>query len=495
MIIEKIQETNFLEFKPKILEINKPNGDNSFTIRESEDFLKSTVVVQEKSIKLKRKKASEIFSEIFLKNDLFHKKIWFFLRHFLFYHAIGLSVNGILMFISIKFGNSCVFKPEYQQKRINFAFFLGIFIQDFFVLGCLLSLGFNICTFQKKHLIFFLIFFMSLWIIGLSYLHFLNYEGSLDHQTFMSYYHSMCMVFLMIYNFILLFKIRNIKNWITNFFKGGSFLIFFLYVNWIFCLKIIGPLFELTRESLGNNWGMNVNKLILMIHSILLAFLLKTLLFFHYETLINEKVEQNPLNSQVINFNRICLTYILSMNAVGIIRMGLTDWGGWFLLISYWLFLIHSLARLDLKGMALKRMFTFFTIKNAKKIEKSENKQKFEKIFSGCFLDLIVIFSSRLIIMVIFDKWSCISQFEQLNDGCDFNISLAAFPINLWSVIIIILINFVTVSGIIIYVNVKKTPLIFYKTSSRRVMNIYTLSALNFLMEILLQMFAIALFN
>ena len=362
------RKLTFIISKPSIVELDHLNERKSVFMGGS---LHSSIFPFKNIVNLtmKKKILSESFTQIFMKN----KHFFIFFKHWLFHHGGALLMNGIVMFISVKHGNSCVFSnPEYQGQ-LNFGFFYGIIVETVFIFGGQCFIFLSIIMIWKK---MFQILFTFIFLLEIFLLFSLNYEGKYSYDQVYNGVYELGIICIAVYDLILLLKMRcKIKIWINKFFKGGSFLLLVLISNFLFCFYVFRPLFQFIKEYFGVYWSTNLNKLILMLYSALFAFILKKLLFYHYESLLTEKLSKNEINFRVIIMNRFCLTYIMVINVVGIIRMEIDQWGAWLLVISYWLFLIKVLTRKNLKIFALEKLFSLICRRkwNKKTKKKTDN--------------------------------------------------------------------------------------------------------------------------
>ena len=126
-----------------------------------------------------------------------------------------------------------------------------------------------------------------------------------------------------------------------------------------------------------------------------------------------------------------------------------------------------------------------FKIKHCSK--KSKEYIKFEKIFSGCFLDIQIICCCRFIILYSSNRWSIVKA-TYFTKNCKFEFS-EAFKMNLSPTLFIIFINVIILLIFFFLMVKKKKKIIFYIGYRWSFINIFSLFSLHFLFELSFQMF------
>jgi len=189
---------------------------------------------------------------------------------------------------------------------------------------------------------------------------------------------------------------------------------------------------------------------------------------------------------------RYSMTFIVSLQLVGIAKMSLDEWGGWILILNYGLFIIKSYTWIDVRRIIWRKAFSI-CLKRKKKSPKKEILREFEKIFSGVFIDIQLISCCRFLMLCFFKRWSFETYYFYFYQDCEFRIS-EDFPVEFGSVLVMVSMNVIAVVSIIIYIKRKKDLIMVYTVVNNGILNLYILFTLHFYMEGALQLFAANLF-
>jgi len=505
------KEISWLHCKPQIEYAKQALGDSyEVKMKTEESILTShlnldqnrshTEIMQPPLSSLSRKikwpKQSEIFFSIILQKSTIFTKIGLLFKGFFFSQIIALSLNLLLMGSQTLYEDSCLLYSQTQKDIPNFSILLYavmmsiIFIRMFHAYVMSLSIFFYKIM-RKKYLLFVSKSFYFLFIFGFLCYFYFAFPKNTD---FIYYEYSSAILILLFCYFIYLIIVGwNFRLCISHFFKGGAFLIMILILNFFICFLFAGSLFELMKNLFGAGLSENLIKIVLLVYTTFLRIFLEKLLFYYYEALIREEIDQNEINMKIIIMNRFVFSFIVVLNVVTISRMQLDDWGNWILIGNYLLCVIYSYTRIDILEQILKKiLFFLFKIKKTKKT--SSNFVKFEKILSGNLIDCNFICCARLLIMYTWHRWCSESTSFQFYKGCTFEIS-DKFPLNLWPILIIILLNVCILAMVFVYMKKSKKMIMSYKIVNNKFIDVYILFALHINFEGNLQMFANILFD
>lgn len=486
--------------KSKIVFLSPAKGemvDHKFSLSLHEsDFLKpkKTTIT---SLKSSKTRISELLSEILMKNGSFSSRMFSFLNHFAFFHALALSLNIFILFISVYFGNSCNFTPQNKSIKYDFGRIFSLIVYDitiwsiqflalYHVLFCFKEMNTKCCFIYSIQFFYFFAFILILLLPSL-----IN-EGFflLKNSSNLIYFGAIFFV-TVCYSYYL-FRLKfQFKHWIKNICKTGSIFLT-LSSNLFFCISIFRPLYAYIDQNLSQ-WSDNINKIILTVHSSLFGWALKKFLFYYYQTLLNEKLDKEKLYLKMFIMIRFCCCFMVSLHLVGVAKMKLGEWGGWILIFNYVLFILKSYTWIDLKKIFLAKFFSAFIRRKKASIKNDQSLKNFQKMFSGAFIDVQLISCCRFVIIYVFKRWTLETNYYFFYKTCDYQIS-NDFPFEFQSVMAMILTNVFALFVLLIYIKEKQKLILNYLVIYNKLLNLYVLFALHFLLEGALQMFAANLF-
>ena len=264
-------------------------------------------------------------------------------------------------------------------------------------------------------------------------------------------------------------------------------------------------LFGFVRNFLSSNFsernGNNIMDLLIMLYLQILLFALNKTLNFQFEVLEAEE-EEDEANFVITFAIRYCCSYIVAINMLAISRRSLDQWGTWFLIISYVLFLVKSYTRINFVEKIFWKFYNDFQasalgklVKRRKVNKTNMNSLKFQKIYSGCMLDVQLVFCLRFIIMYLTKRWSVTRGYSMYYKNCQYQILEEKFLINYWSVMGIFLLNAFILALIFWSMLYKKSIIFSYLKIRKPWLNLYVLFGIHCVLEVDIQQYCFALFG
>jgi hypothetical protein len=165
--------------------------------------------------------------------------------------------------------------------------------------------------------------------------------------------------------------------------------------------------------------------------------------------------------------------------------MKIDNWGFWILSLNYLCFLIQTYSNWDIIGDIISKIKACFLKKMEKSKRDSTKFLEFQKIFSGCSLDIQIICIMRLLVMNFWRRWSLGPGNAFFYKNCNFEI-VDTYQMNVWGIIVLIVMNVIILAFIMIYMKSKKIVLFFYKPYSL-IANVFLFFCLHVLIEVQIQ--------
>lgn len=418
-------------------------------------------------------------------------KIKLILKNFLLIQLLAFFLTIFFMILQNSFENSCVFT---SQKLINHENVLmkvyEIFKYTFFFKTTSIStiyfaiFHFPVFNYHKFYKLFFLGFCYTFIFLISTISIFTNNLSFSDGQIYVNLAaYALIIIFYVIYFNLLR---TDLKAWLLSVLKGGGLLATLLTFHQIMIRTIIMLFIEELNRKYEPPTARNIKQTIFLVYSIGFKFCLQKLLFFYYETLLSENMQTSHINMNMIVMNRITFSHYVTMNVISILQAEIHDLAGWFVIFNYFLFLLYSYTRIDVVSILFSKILRFFRFKIKPKTENFEN---FEKIFSGCCIDVQFILCLRLLVIYFWKKWS----FETINkiffQGCYFEIS-GKFIIYFLPLVIIIVENAFILIAILFFVLFTHKKVFVYKIFDNIFLNFYLLFSFHYGFENLLQLYS-----
>lgn len=418
-------------------------------------------------------------------------KIKLILKHFLLIQLLAFFLTIFFMILQNTFENSCVLPSEKIINHENILMKIyEIFKYTFFFKTTSIStIYFSIFHFpvfsnHKFYKIFFLIFCYTFVFLICAISVFTNN---------LSFYYGQIYINITAYVLILIFYVvyfillrTDLKAWFLSVLKGGGLLATLLTFHQIMIRTIIMSFIEELKKNYEPNTARNIKQTIFLVYSILFKFCLQKLLFFYYETLLSENLQTSHINMNMIVMNRITFSHYVTMNVISILQAKIKDLAGWFVILNYFLFLLYSYTRIDVIGIVFTKILRFFRFKIN---DKTENFKNFEKIFSGCCIDVQFILCLRLLVIYFWKKWSIETVNKIFFQDCYFEIS-EKFIIYFLPLVIIIIENVFILIAILFFVLFTHKKVFVYKIFDNFLLNMYLLFSFHYGLENLLQLYS-----
>ena len=430
------------------------------------------------------------------------RKIIILLKNFFLPHLIACILNTFLMIIQHSLNRSCYLNGvcncnnDFNIKVYNYIKeFVSIW---FFILYLSYIPIFHVKLMRKKSL-----FKTIFWIFQVCNFAFfyMRSNGDEDFGTNVVQY---CLYAGVGSNFLFqiyyLCKLKfNFKIFFRNCMKGAPSMP--IAANDFINIMLFGFIRSFLSNNFSENSSNNIMDLLIMIYLQILRFVLNKTVWFQFEALSAEDEELNELHSAVTFSIRYCCCHVVAINILAIARRNPTQWGSWVLILSYLLFLVKSYSRTDFLKLLWNKLYEMFyplvqRKKTTKKKTTTENSNffKFQKIYSGCMLDVQFIFCIRFIIMYLSKRWSANRGYAIYYQNCQYEIS-EKFLVNYWSVLGIFLLNVFILAFIFGSMVIKKSIIFSYLKSRKPWLNIYILFGIHCVLEIDLQQYCFALFD
>ena len=423
-------------------------------------------------------------------NLMFQK--YLIIQKYLVPHCVVTLLTLLMIYMQVKIKNSCyrgiicecddnTFLKLYSIFREIFLFWL------FWGLAVYHSLFFD-QDFNKHK--FHIILVMTLCTKVIFTFYFFSDKNQKKEEIDFFYIEIIC-IFL---NFSFYFYVKIRKKCccvqiIKNFLKSFG-LIIVLTLNGLFLQYIKNTIGAFLNSHLLVSLSINFYQIILTIYSNILIYFCKKTLFSHYKAVYSN--DFNIKDSSIVMM-RLCVIYIIAFNLSHILMMKIDEWGGWIFIINYILFVLNSYCHIEVKKiLALKLLKKVFNCSLFNRIfkylmkKKSEKKIHFEKIVSGCMLEMQFICFIRLISLDLTRKWIDFG-FEIYYKNCE--LELSQDFIIFWSTFYtIMIINLIMIVIFIIYMKLTKLQLFCYVRLENTYYNLYLLFALHLTLENTIQM-------
>lgn len=199
--------------------------------------------------------------------------------------------------------------------------------------------------------------------------------------------------------------------------------------------------FALVKSSLQNELGTlgrNLGQIIISFYSFMYKIVFKYLILRFSLRILKEKGEYNA----IIFFMRLIVCFIISINTSNIYSMDIKDWGGWFLIATYCIFLFEFYTRIN----PYSKLYYWLKWKVFNmKMEQSQANLDYEqilsikKVLSGYLLDFQFIYIPRLFILYYYNH---LISFHSGDFSVDCKLNLSEkFPRNPFMLLVIIILN------------------------------------------------------
>lgn len=436
-------------------------------------------VVSKSSITASRRKSK----------DFVKFKIKSILINLLLIQICAAFLSIIFMILQNNFGSSCVFDDKNKSnvllkiiETLKYAFIFKA--SGIAMLYCTLFHSKIFCN-KKGYKAFLLGFCLTFVMVVSGISLFTNRFTIATGQVIINL---AAYIVIAIFYIIYLFFLKSLKKWLINFFQGGGFLATLLTFNLII-LRTIGIIvFHDVNENFAPSDARNIKQIIFLLYSILFKFIVKKLLFYYYNTLVSEKLPRNDIDTRMIVMIRIAYVHYATMNVVSIIQAKINDYGGWILIVNYFMFLTDIYTRINIPRILYTKVLSFCGCKIKPKEEKF---LKFEHIFSGCSIDVQFIVCIRLLLIFYWNKWTCIETTAEIFfKDCVYGVS-SKFIVYFTPVIIIVAENASILVFIALFVLLTQKKLFVYKIFPNPYLNLYLSFCLHYAVDSLLQMYSL----
>ena len=197
-------------------------------------------------------------------------------------------------------------------------------------------------------------------------------------------------------------------------------------------MRIFRPFIkELFEIILSEHLAESFFALVLALYCTFFKFLLQKFCWIYYQNLSIESQDFDLNNLRISILMRFSCCYYVAMNTVVILNMNLDNWGGWILILNYLNFLILSYSNWDIIGDIIRKIKTCFFQKIAQKKTPTRKFIEFQKVFSGCSLDIQLICIMRLLVMSFWRRWSTGPGIPLFYKNCSFEI-VDTYEMNFW---------------------------------------------------------------
>jgi len=235
-------------------------------------------------------------------------------------------------------------------------------------------------------------------------------------------------------------------------------------------------------------------RILLIIYLFIFRYLGLKFLWFYYETITEENSIKSRSQFRISLWVRTIFCNIYTLNIVAIIRGEIFEWTSYFLFVEYCLFLIQVYTQHNIKKIILYKILGVFIRKYREKISISKEKVFFHKILAGGLLDIQFICAYQLIILISLKRWSISRGVAIYSKNCLLEVS-EKFTKNIWSMLLLVFISYLTTISVIFYMVKKKVIFIAYKISKNKILHFLLLFFLHNWFEYLLQMDSFAIFD
>jgi len=479
-----------IEIRYSIEQHDPQNMLNLFNKKKSVNFTNIMANGPKKRNLQKCSQESEIMQFVMLRNKNFLKKILFFIRKFVISHICAALLSAFFILIQEYYGKYCYMPPNclcHDDLRIKTYVFFKEYVSYwmiyiiFFMQSIFTNQLFSQSSFFKKGL-FLLIatLFSCFWIVFSSES---NYSP-LFHYIFLIL---LCFIFEI---YELLKKSQNSKEKFMIFIKINQFA-FVIMLNYMFYLFIYEKVNSVLLYKFGEEYAKNVINFYISIYTLTITYCLKRIVLNYSKFLI----KLSRRNTQaILHAMRSALCLFISFPASNILKMKISDWGGWFLICSYGNFLMGVYFKVDFFGILIEQIKKIFKKKEKKNAEQKDfvdekNRIYIEKLLSGCVLDIQLICCLRMLILYFGKRWSGSFFRGEFYKNCKFEIDNDEFQINAWGIIVLVLINMSLAIFVFFYMIKKQNQLILYKIKHNFLVNVYMIFLNHEFLEAMINMF------
>lgn len=275
--------------------------------------------------------------------------------------------------------------------------------------------------------------------------------------------------------------------WMKNCFKVNS-LFMMVFVNNYLARYYFVSFFSLINNNMDTFWSKNIVLIIIAIYFKTFVYLVKKMLFIYYKFILT----QNKKNSRTLMSQcRYILCFIVCFNISSLLKMEYNDIGGWLLILFYFIFVFSAYINIDYFSIILDKFKSFITkkFKIHFKVDSTEpdlTLTKFERMFSEAMFDMILICSSKLLILYIGKRWNSRYYTTKYYENCSFEMS-PKFSMTIIGFLSILIVNLAVTVLVLVYMIKKKKIFFDYKFRNYTFYNTYFLVLLHGFFEEMLQ--------
>ena len=296
-----------------------------------------------------------------------------------------------------------------------------------------------------------------------------------------------CFIFYSYYLYLIKF---DLLLWIKIVLKINT-LVVIVFLNHLLLRYYFIMFFDIIKDNMDNFWSKNIILVLIACYFKLFTYSTKELLYIYYKFIVT----QHKKNSRtLISYSRYILCFCVCFNISGLLKMEVNDVGGWLLILLYAIFVFSAYINLNYVSfivIKLKQLFNRKYNENRKKDEKTEKEKeliiKFERMFSGAMLDMILICTSKLMIWYIGGRWTLWYYTMKYYKDCDFSINIQEFKMTSIGFASIIIVNLSVTILILVYMVKKKIIFFEYKFRHYTFYNTYFLVLLHSFFEGMMQ--------
>lgn len=444
--------------------------------------------------KFKKNRGTELISNILAKqvNCLHLFKLLF--KEFFSYHILSGCLTLLIIIFQIQFAKTCYLYPickcydNIWIKIYNLAKDILLFWS--YIAYLLYNSIFILKELNNKKL--YQVAFFVLIFSFITYIY-LTQNGDTDFPTTIwIYLFSYSISFLTFVYYLILLRFQW-KKWIENMFNSGILSVV-IYSIHLFSTYVLAPLKYFINDRVGDlELSKNIFQFILLLYSKALILIISFCLWRFYQILTSEGNNKDDITLKLTFVARFSLIYVIGINVSTILRMNLRDWGAWVAIISYVLFLLKCYTRFDIYSWLFQKLCLLIKKKKVEE-KKTEARLYFEKVLSGCVLDLQFIIGFRLLVLFFWKKWLNLNFSSKYYADCELTLN-EQFPINLFSLLLILGVNWILVCFIFLYIRQKQKIILYYKINRNIFLNFYIIFLMNVYCEIIIQLYTFVFFE
>ena len=440
-----------------------------------------------KTIRKTQRNSSIIKSLIFL-DIRWQEKLQVFVKAYLIPHLLTDLLVTLVTLSHLYYKEYCFMKPlcscdnDIRKKIYTVAIQMlsnhGIFVvaEYFCLIGVFLS------DYRKLNIIVFICYFSIVMTLETGYIAWSSEEESFNEWPIHIMNFIASSLFLSI---IVSIKYKfNFKEVQKNLFKISIFsnCLFFHY----FLIRFVFP-------YLNNQIPYHLANYLIPLYQIFYFRIMNSVaykalyIYYNYASTLTKSLPSVVINSQMRYFQ----TFLLSVPLASILNFKIQIEGiiQWLLLLSYANCLVLIFTRVDMFAKYVyiplyRKIFRPKQIKIPRKLE--ENELKCQLIISGNLLDVIYLFSMRLLFWVIFKIW-IIHPFQlKYYKNCGFEMDFSTFQVNSVGIITVVAVNSLITLAVFIFMKLKKTLLFEYKMEenmSAKILNVFTFLLLSVIID------------